>query len=286
MNQTVQLDRRHTRGFTLIELLVVISIIALLISILMPSLSRAREQAKGVHCLARLKEFGNAFAAYENTSNGALPPPQWQPDANTFEVRPGVPYTGNTGTNGRLIEYGWSEILFSYVYHQEVRFPEAFPVQRNIEGTRWEKYLVCGAVGDDGVTSGSYRVYLPSWGVNNATLDQRGRWNLDHRTGPIRGPIRGAQREMIRPKMPLIGDANEFSERGDGIGDNDCSYIEAGEANYVGTDGRNGNRFADRHYGGTNYLFQDLHASWDTQLRNELARDFDLNGVYDIDIQP
>jgi len=281
---------RHSHrvaAFTLIELLVVISIIALLISILMPSLSRARSQAKGVHCLARLKEFGNALAAYENTSGGALPSPQWAPDPNAFEVSPGVPYTGGATYNGQPIEYGWSEILFTYVYQQEVKLPFPFPVQRNIEGNLWEKYFVCGAVGDDGPTSGSYRVYLPSWGANPASLDARGRWNLAVRGIPYRGTLRGTHRELIRPKMPLIGDANEFSERGDGLGVDDCSYIEAGEANFVGTDGnRLGNRFSDRHYGGTNYLFQDLHASWDTQLRNELARDFDLNGVIDIDVQP
>lgn len=286
MHHPVRRHRRQPRGFTLIELLVVISIIALLISILMPSLSRAREQAKGVHCLARLKEFGNAIAAYENTSNGALAPPQWRVDPVQFEISPGVPYNGTTTPQGRPIEYGWAEILFSYVYHQEVRYPESFPVQRNVNGRLWEKYMVCGAVGDDGVTSGSYRVYLPSWGTIPPVLDARGRWNLDNRIGQNLGPIRGAQRELIRPKMPLIGDANEYSERGDGIGDNDCSYIEAGEANFVGTDGRNGNRFSDRHYGGTNFLFQDLHAGWETQLRNDLARDFDLNGVIDIDVQP
>ena len=89
----------RTRGaFTLIELLVVISIIALLISILMPSLSRARGQAKGVACLARLKEYGNAMAAYENTSGGALPPARWRPDMadlNSLEdAPPGTPLTG------------------------------------------------------------------------------------------------------------------------------------------------------------------------------------------------
>ena len=62
---------------------------------------------------------------------------------------------------------------------------------------------------------------------------------------------------------------------------------DAGEANYAGSDGRsNGNRFSDRHSGGTNYLFQDLHGAWDTRLRSELARDYDLNGVIDISTQP
>jgi hypothetical protein len=81
----------------------------------------------------------------------------------------------------------------------------------------------------------------------------------------------------------LIGDANEYSERGDGIGEDDCSFIDAGEANYAGSDGaRNGNRFSDRHHGGTNYLYGDLHGAWTTRLRDELARDYDLNGVIDI----
>jgi prepilin-type N-terminal cleavage/methylation domain-containing protein/prepilin-type processing-associated H-X9-DG protein len=52
-------------GFTLIELLVVVAIIALLISILLPSLSKAREQAKAAVCGSRLKSFGQASALYE-----------------------------------------------------------------------------------------------------------------------------------------------------------------------------------------------------------------------------
>jgi prepilin-type processing-associated H-X9-DG protein len=78
-----------------------------------------------------------------------------------------------------------------------------------------------------------------------------------------------------------------MSERGDGFGLDDCSYIDAGEANYAGSDGRaNGNRFDDRHSGGTNYLFQDLHAEWETRLRDDLARDYDLNGVIDVAVSP
>ena len=77
---------RPQSAFTLIELLVVISIISLLISILMPSLSRARAQAKGVHCVARLKEFGAAFAAYENVSGGTLPTARRVPSRRTLQL--------------------------------------------------------------------------------------------------------------------------------------------------------------------------------------------------------
>jgi prepilin-type N-terminal cleavage/methylation domain-containing protein len=53
------------RGFTLIELLVVVAIIGLLLAILLPSLSRAREQGKIAACLANLKAIGMAAATYE-----------------------------------------------------------------------------------------------------------------------------------------------------------------------------------------------------------------------------
>lgn len=55
---------RARRGFTLIELLVVVAIIALLISILMPSLSGAREQGKRAQCLANMRSIGQASHTY------------------------------------------------------------------------------------------------------------------------------------------------------------------------------------------------------------------------------
>jgi prepilin-type N-terminal cleavage/methylation domain-containing protein len=61
------------RGFTLIELLVVVAIIALLIAILLPSLSKARELSNRSACAANLRGMGQSCAVYANDNSDAYP---------------------------------------------------------------------------------------------------------------------------------------------------------------------------------------------------------------------
>jgi prepilin-type N-terminal cleavage/methylation domain-containing protein/prepilin-type processing-associated H-X9-DG protein len=98
---------RKTKGFTLVELLVVIGIIALLISILLPSLNKARETANRAKCASNLHQIGLAILLYQNENNQlsprtimdttASPAPTW----GALNNGPGTadPFNGLEGAN-------------------------------------------------------------------------------------------------------------------------------------------------------------------------------------------
>ena len=74
---------RKKNAFTLVELLVVISIMAILLAILVPALSKAREQAKNLKCIVNLSALGKAFYQY-NLDYKKIPMYSWAFDESSW----------------------------------------------------------------------------------------------------------------------------------------------------------------------------------------------------------
>ncbi|MAT16651.1 MAG: prepilin-type cleavage/methylation domain-containing protein [Planctomyces sp.] len=74
------------RGFSLVELLVVIAIIGILLSLMLPAVQRARENARGVQCRNNLKQIGIALAGYEELHRVLPPASIWaRPPGETLD---------------------------------------------------------------------------------------------------------------------------------------------------------------------------------------------------------
>jgi len=104
-------------GFTLIELLVVMSIMSMLMSILLPALSNAREQGKRVQCLSRLRQLTMAwnFYAMDNDDKLCSPDTYWNNPGNNW-VADGPDIPGNdTGNTEKAIKDGGLWLYTSYV---------------------------------------------------------------------------------------------------------------------------------------------------------------------------
>jgi len=80
-----RVNKTFLTGFTLIELLVVIAIIALLMSILMPALAKARKMAKAAMCMSNEKQWATFFSMYTDDYNGSFMPGRFN-NKNWWEV--------------------------------------------------------------------------------------------------------------------------------------------------------------------------------------------------------
>ncbi len=102
------ITRKRPRAFTLVELLVVIGIIALLISILLPTLARARDSAKAVKCGSNARQIAQGLIGYSSDFEGSLP-------IGYAFLGLGNAYAYGTAPNNRWTMEGWVYAVSGYL---------------------------------------------------------------------------------------------------------------------------------------------------------------------------
>lgn len=149
------------KGFTLIELLVVIAIIALLMSILMPALSKAKEQARTAVCLSNNHQWAIIWKLYTDEYNGRFPQENedWLEALSDFE-RSSAGFSASFGAPAVLAQAGQGK------YEPLLRCPSAArtampPGRGDVFGGRNHAWVHT----EDG-DGGAERIFIGSYGIN------------------------------------------------------------------------------------------------------------------------
>ena len=232
---SVLTSRVKTKIFTLIELLIVIAMIAILASMLLPALNKARESAKSISCLNNLKQIGTFANLYANDYNSYMP-------------------AGNA--DNTLKSQCWFRVYAQYVKNKDVRL-DVDSLSKVSSNTK----MFCPSVEATSTNASpwTYGVNIEETSSSTASANSR----LPYRYWTVSAPVESQKLDFLPNQIALIADADSYyalnpkwravgvDMSGDGIKDSngDKKY------NYWG---------AMRHKKGLNVFFVNGSAAWKT----------------------
>ncbi len=208
---------KRSKGFTLIELLVVVAIIALLVSILLPALGRAREITRQSVCMANVRAIGTAMTMYKQSNDDQFPFIQYNMGAGVVGVDAGGDFTDMPTDEPAFVTGSFSS-----------KWGDS--IQQNFfllvaEGLTGEKTFVCPSTTDKvtirvdpqtgdptGKDFGFGSIYNVSYGIQFQGEEYLG-GNTASSSGGVTRPEAGHQaswyRRLIRDEVAIVADEGD-----------------------------------------------------------------------------